>query len=313
MISTSRLSSELELAAWTSQNDCANGTAITYNGKLRIFKLFCETHGYNHFPTTTFIVGNFLRHLILQGLSHSTVDGYIAAISKTYRYTEFVNPCQSALITGISKVAKRLGPSSVKKIPTTTSHMRKLAVVVNPFSFIDVRDHLAFCIMFKGFLRAEQIARLRPGDLWIEIVNGVKVLFIFIEKAKNDQYRRGNTVIIGPGLDATFCPIEWFARYNSLRESNAAAFFHKANNAPDKHTAFLVPATFNSRFKERCMKAGITVYLTSHCLRAGGITTALARGVDLRLAKRHGNWKSDAVYAYITESLANILSVTNCF
>ena len=184
-----------------------------------------------------------------------------------YRYTNHTNPCHCELVKGIINVAKRVGPPSKKKIPVSTSDMRKLAVVVNPFSFIEVRDHLAFCIMLKGFLRSEQVAGLEPDNVWIEVIDGKKVLFIFVVKAKNDQFKRGNTVIIGPGLDNTFCPIIWYERYIGLRDKDASAFFHKANNAPDRATAFLDPSTFNSRFQLVLKKAGITVHLTTHCFR----------------------------------------------
>jgi hypothetical protein len=166
--------------------------------------------------------------------------------------------------------------------------------------------------MFKGMLRSDSAVLLKADDAWLYFVEGLIVLFIFVEKAKNDQYRRGHTLVIGPGQCGSCCPIVWFRLYNLMRNHNAVALLHKGNNAPDRLTAFMNPTTVNSNFKKRLKAAGIRADLTSQCLRAGGITTALEKGIALRLAKRHGNWRSDAVFAYITESMANQLSVSMC-
>ena len=47
----------------------------------------------------------------------------------------------------------------------------------------------------------------------------------------------------------------------------------------------------------------------SHSARRGGATAAAAQGIAMHLLKRHGRWKSDAVYAYISDSLISRLSV----
>ena len=48
----------------------------------------------------------------------------------------------------------------------------------------------------------------------------------------------------------------------------------------------------------------------SHSCRRGGATAAVAANVDIHLVKRHGNWKSDAVYLYVVDSVKARLSVS---
>ena len=49
-----------------------------------------------------------------------------------------------------------------------------------------------------------------------------------------------------------------------------------------------------------------------HSLRSGGASAAAAAGVEDRLFKKHGRWKSDtAKDGYVKESLKDRLSVTN--
>jgi hypothetical protein len=166
--------------------------------------------------------------------------------------------------------------------------------------------------MFKSFIRASSAVALNMVDVWLEKVGGTWILFIYLEQSKNDQFRHGHTVLLGPGQDWRFCPLVWYFAFLKFRDPRAIPLLHKANNAPDKLTKHLRSSTINAQFKKRNKKAGILTHLTSQCLRAGGVTTALAKGVQMRVAKRHGNWKSDAVYVYITESLESQLSVSMC-
>ena len=47
-----------------------------------------------------------------------------------------------------------------------------------------------------------------------------------------------------------------------------------------------------------------------HSLRSGGASTAAAAGVPDRLIQQQGGWRSDAMKAYIQESLPNLLQVS---
>ena len=47
----------------------------------------------------------------------------------------------------------------------------------------------------------------------------------------------------------------------------------------------------------------------SHSLRRGGASAAANAGVVSHVIARHGDWKSDAVFLYITDALANKLAV----
>lgn len=300
------------LADWVLARDRSKGTTVQYGYNVRVFQLFCFRRQQPFFPADVATVGSFLKGLISAGRKFSTVDGYIAAISRMYKFSYFPNPTRDPVIRSLSEVAKRVSGDSIRKIPVTVGNLLQLSLEVDMYNFCSVRDHFTHCLMFKGFLRSDSAVLLKGTDVWLDCFEGLTVLFVFVEKSKNDQFRRGHTLVIGPGQDASCCPLVWFRYYFLMRDSNAIALLHKGNSAPDRLTAFMNSTTVNSNFKKRLKAAGVTGHLTSHCLRAGGITTALAKGVALRIAKRHGNWRSDAVYAYITESMANQLSVSMC-
>ena len=47
-----------------------------------------------------------------------------------------------------------------------------------------------------------------------------------------------------------------------------------------------------------------------HSARAEGATEAARKAVDVRLIKRHGRWKSDAVYIYIHDDEQTMLALS---
>ena len=62
--------------------------------------------------------------------------------------------------------------------------------------------------------------------------------------------------------------------------------------------------------KEFCLGAGFKTVLTGHSARADGATDAIRRGVDLKIVKDHGRWRSDAVFLYIQDDTAARLQVS---
>ena len=154
--------------------------------------------------------------------------------------------------------------------------------------------------------------RLREEDVWLESVTTkegkeTEVLFIFVEKSKTDQERRGHTVVVGPAEDKSICPVTWYKRWLKKRRPESEFLFHQAASAQGLSTS-----TPCGRVKLLVEAIGLDSDLFgSHSGRSGGATAAAAAGVELRLIKKHGNWRSDAVFAYIRDSVADLLAVSN--
>ena len=53
-----------------------------------------------------------------------------------------------------------------------------------------------------------------------------------------------------------------------------------------------------------------TAMYGSHSLRRGGCTSAMLAKVNLHTIKRHGRWKSDAVYLYMVDDMEAKLNLT---
>jgi site-specific recombinase XerC len=176
--------------------------------------------------------------------------------------------------------------------------------------FEDVRDICLILLMMAAFLRESEAVALKKDDVWIENmeVDGVmrKVVMVFVEKAKNDQERNGNVVMVGGSVnDSPLCPVKWFRLYSVTRTRLAEYLFHTKDG---RKMAKTTPA---GRMKKWVAKIGMNAdEYSSHSARIGGTTAASQAGVSTLLLKRHGNWKSDVVYDYIRASVEDQLSVT---
>jgi site-specific recombinase XerD len=302
------------LEKWVRQNHLAQSSIAKYDYNVRAFRSWCVNVGLNPDEVSFENVATFILSGHTRGLSYSAILGQISSISDLFKYNNTdENPTKDPLMKGILESVRRNSIAPARRNPVTNDHFDKLVPLVDKGNFLDVRNHLIFCMMFKGLLRSMSPASLLENEVWLEDVDGEEVLFIFLRTSKVDQYQYGHTVMIGKGKSEASCTIFWFKIYIKLRRKGAAAFFHQNHTQNKWKRKFLTPSTINSIFKRSLAKAGITDYLTSHSLRAGGATAAIKQGVDLRLVKHQGQWKSDCVYLYITESVKNILSVSKSF
>jgi hypothetical protein len=167
-----------------------------------------------------------------------------------------------------------------------------------------------------GMLRESESAALRYEkkkggfkDVWIEEVDGEECLFIFIEKSKTDQGRTGEVVVISKSDDPRICPVVWFKYLENIRDEESDFLYHH-HNSP----AGLSSSTPCGRVQKWLTAIGLNgKEFGSHSCRSGGATAAAQAGVKLRLLKRHGRWKSDAVFLYVRDSIIQKLEVTRGF
>jgi len=225
----------------------------------------------------------------------------------------------------IEHVKKHTAPP-VRKKPFTRKLLQTLLDKVDEENFLELRDTFMFTLCRKGTMRASEVVDLEDTDAWEEKVevNGefVWVLFMIVEKMKNDQYRKGHTIVLQAEPAAPeMCVVRQFRRYREARAKELAKAIRRDPSRVKNAThlfpkqgfrgAKIAPSTFNTNFKSRCKAAGIPAVFTSHCLRVGGVTAAIAAGIELRLVARHGNWKSEAIFRYISDDLEQKRTVAN--
>jgi integrase len=303
-----------DLVGWVRQH-AVESTRLTYAPHIRQFHDFCNMRGLQSFPASDATVAEFLKFRYQSSdVSRSTIGVASAAIASEYKLTGLESPTQSPLVAAVKAVIAREGKPIQRKEPLTPDLFKRIIGNSRPGSWIDARDDFMIALAFTtGMRESNEMALRMTGDfqdVWLDTypVNGVmtEVLFVFLEKSKTDQIRNGHTLVVGPAHDQRICPIALFKRWMGLRNPLAPFLFH-ARNKIEKLSA-TIP---NGRLKHRLKRIGVDPRkYGSHSARRGLATQAAKAGVQERLIKKHCNWRSDAVYVYIEESLANRLSVS---
>lgn len=297
------------------QDHAVQSTKKTYESSLKSFRSFCAERQWQSFPTSPEVIATFLRFLLEdKKLSRSAINTAKSAIASEYKLTKMESPTKDPLIKEVMKVVARSTPAAKQKKPLTIDLLKRITKDSNG-SWIDRRDDFMLVLLMAGALReSEEMAlRMLPGehDVFIDTMEvkgrDTEVLFVFVEKGKTDQERKGHLIAIGPALDPSICPIALFKQWMACRDAESKFLFH-GERSTDKLNA----KTPNGRLKARLRRIGVDPNeYGSHSGRRGMMTAAAAAGVQERLLRKHGNWKSDCIYRYIDESLENRLSVGN--
>ena len=166
-----------------------------------------------------------------------------------------------------------------------------------------------------GFLRFNEAIKLRRCDI---IINKT-FLSLFIQNSKTDVYREGSWVYLTK-LDTALCPIELISHYfkkGNIKGNCQKCIFrgiittksHSKLRNCDKHVSY---TCVRENVIEGLKNIGAETKLFGlHSLRVGGATAAANLGVNDRLFKKHGRWKSEKVKdRYIHESIEVKLIVT---
>jgi len=166
-------------------------------------------------------------------------------------------------------------------------------------------------LMMVAMLRECEAMALETADVWLDLVEGGLCLFVFVEVSKTDQCRNGHTIVLGASPLTSICPISWFMAYALSRDSRAVFFFHAKEGSKKSVEAKLAVTTPWHKIKKFISSIGENPALYgSHSCRRGGVTAAVAHNINILLIARHGNWKSDAVFGYISDSISRKLSVS---
>ena len=289
------------------QDNKHRGTTAVYNTHQRDFLKFCNERSLDpQKPETIAVYYIFL--LNTKKFASKTIHVAASAVASLSQF-DITKPCKDPLTKAVLKTVKLKARQPKSKKPLLISHLEKMATLVKP-NCENIRDFLMITIMTVGMMRESEIVNLRTTDVWLEINSPNKeVLFVFVEKSKTDQERKGHTIVIGQTPTNKVNVITWYAIYKQARsQNNSPWFFYNMRNKERlaKSTPLFIVRTWLSSINIADPKN-----YGSHSCRRGGATAAAAAGIQERLIKRHGNWKSDAVHIYIEDTIDNRLSVAN--
>ena len=268
----------------------------------------------NQLPVHEFHLSLLIASAIQSNSRYGKVDNVYCWLNWLHNALDLPNPCDSKLVKVLKEAAKWLLSRPVqKKEPLKPRDLKRLTTHLQNGSLIDLRTLAVTVLSYAGFLRYDEVSRLRFEHVCIEPTHAR----IFIDKSKADQHNVGDHVYIAKTKKRT-CPVKILQAYLKKAGITSSGFiFRGVSKTKDGHKLRKAdkPISYSTP-RDDVLKAigeiGLDRSLFGlHSMRRGGATYAANRGVNDRLFKKHGRWASDnAKDGYVVEDLSTLLSVS---
>ena len=294
----------------------ANSTNKLYANAYKKWKAWTIEHKLSSaLPANPQFVVLYLLHLAQFALSFSVIKVAYSSLVWAHKLAGFPSPLENSLVTEtLAGLKFRLAKPRQPKTPFTLAHIQELFEKVEVSNLTDVRNVCFMGLAFFAFLRFDEVVHIKTGNVTIHKTH----VELLVEKAKNDQLRQGNVVVIA--RRPRFCPVEILQLYLQLSQVNKQPcnflfrriVLRKGVKMLHDKEEVMKYSTVRDIVKGKAITLGLnpSEYGT-HSLRAGGCTTAANSGVSDRLFQRHGRWASVAAKdGYVKDSLKARLSVT---
>ena len=256
-----------------------------------------------------------------------SITAAVSAIADRIKYavTSRYDPCKGPLLRAMLQVVTPMVPQSKQKKELGWDDMERIRRAIEADgrkgsggSKTCERDSCMFGLAYHTFLRASEVIRMNRGDVTFtpELMRAqdgtqtlVTVMRVHVNRmCKNDTESKGHERIIVGKSEAqrrnnAYCVVQAMAAYKNNTEGRGATA--DSPLFPRTDGGRMSPDTPRGRLHFWTGQAGIAGGESHgfHSLRAGGATAAAEAGVEERLIKQHGNWKSDAVRLYIRPGL----------
>ena len=291
----------------------AESTVRAYQGAFDKWCEWADEFEFCRLPATSTSVSLYLMQMIQSNSSYPSIMKTVAAINWAHTKACLTSPTGDQLVHQIVNAAKRnLARTPQRKEPFTKQHVASMIKhLASEQSPINLRTAVMISLGFSGMLRWSDMQIIQ----WKDVVIAEEFVELRLSKRKNDQFRSGSIVRIARQKSGSECPkalIEKLAD-SIVCEERDFLLSNLRRVRGGNFKAFGRLSYTNARAHLRsCMEAiGLNVDMFGlHSLRSGGATAAAAGGVAERLIKKHGGWKSDAVHAYIEDSLQDCLKAS---
>ena len=268
------------------------------------------------FPVREIDLALYLQYLGNTTESKSAVEEAVNAVGWVHQLAGYPAVSGSPFVRIVLEgLQRKLAKPKVRKEPVTSDMM---SAMVNSLgaapSLTDVRLVAACLLAFSAFLRYDELAKLRCCDITFSHTR----MSIHILSSKTDQYRQGDSVLVGRTGSST-CPVAMLERYYSVaalpKQSKLRLFrgiVVTKSGERLRSQGSLSYTRLRELFLGKLSQLGFDPkQFGLHSLRSGGASAAANAGVPDRLFKRHGRWRSESAKdGYIKDSVTALMSVS---
>ena len=250
-----------------------------------------------------------MEFLVQNGLSQPTIANHMAAIRAYHiMYQLPTAPFTDQSIQLFQKSLKiKASFKPIKRSPLTIELLfqiiQKCQKLPSPVIFVPL-----YLLTFFSFLRISNILphfttsfdktrQLARADIILQAQGAV----VLVKWSKTIQNRRDVATMSIPALgESPLCPI------------NALRTMLEEIPGSDNDPLFLVPkakglipltdSVARKHLKDVCRLLEVSNPITFHDFRRGGASWAFQNGVPLEQIMKHGTWRSDAVWSYLSSN-----------
>ncbi|XP_065891826.1 integrase/recombinase xerD homolog isoform X3 [Dysidea avara] len=294
----------------------ANSTVKKYLGAFRRWKTWATSHKLVPLPAKPHEVAFYLQHLGEKTRSKSAAEEACNALSWAHASAGLASPSSNLFVKTVLEGLQRSYAKPVVKKELLTVDMLERIVddAEKSGALSDLRLATACLLGFAGFLRFDELIRLRP----CEIKFSEEMLAIKILGSKTDQLRQGDEVVISRTGSRT-CPVAMLERYMARtatpHEDQRFLFrpIQKTKHCEElRGTGKISYTCLRDLFRKKLSSLGYNVKdFGLHRLRASGATAAANAEVPDRLFKRHGRWRSESAKdGYVKDNIESRLQVS---
>jgi site-specific recombinase XerD len=284
---TSALDALRALADHYAETAAAKRTRIARAQDWAAFERWCEGHALCALPAEVETLRCYLAGLAQRGLRASTIRRARCSIGLHHEQHGLPRPDRTCRTRQVERgIARAIGTREQGAEPVLP---HQLTQIVESFSDSprDVRDRALLLFGFAGGFRTSELVALRVEDLTFS-EQGATVL---IRSGKEDPLGRGDETEVPRSANVEVCPVHALERWlEQLGRPTAGPLFRRIDGARVRDVPMSERAT--SRAVQRAVaRAGFVGKFSSHSLRAGLCTSAVAAGSTTYEVAKHCRMK----------------------
>ena len=250
---------------------------------------------------------NFILCLAKATYAYGSIKNARYSVAHIYRFETNLKPCDDKIVAMTMKaLANVCGKQPTKQRPVTPKMIADLYDATDFREYLDTRD---FTVMFLGWLagmRGAEQASLKALDVFFEITHHnnkkVRLVVIRLEKTKTKKKTEGDVIVLASSPHLyRIEPMEIMRRYLELRQAVKpdSQWFYPNTQKVDSH---ITKATISKIVKKQVKRIGFSPQgYSSHSLRIGCVTAAIAHDIPASIIQKHGRWASTCWYGYFND------------
>lgn len=254
----------------------SENTLKAYQKQMTTFASWCQDKQVSALPALPETIAAYLVHRMKSGLSAATIEQALAAIRHFHREAGQGSPTGNENVKSTMRGIRRtIGTKQTQKQPATAERIAAM-VAHMPTTMKGKRDRALILLGMAGAFRRSELVSLNIEDLQ-ETENGLDVS---LGRSKTDQEGQGYLIAIPHGQSLK--PVQAVMQWIEAAVISSGPLFRAVSRGGNPSAKRLSDHSVALIVKQYADLAGMDPKdLSGHSLRAGFVTSAAERSVDL--------------------------------